>query len=344
MRRMAGAALALLGWMGASGGVSAQPTTGAGPSRPLAIVGDRAVMLDEITPWLLEAVGRVVLEEKVLDERLRGLAAARGLTVTEADLARERELLGQTLGAPAPGADGPGLSPDDVARAVASARSARGLGPARYDALVRRTALMRALVAPEVRVTDELIEDAYAVRYGDRVTVRVIVVGDAALAQRLRDEVTAVGAWEDGALARTLAFADRALRHSVDRSAPAGGLIEPLSLRDARYPAALRDAAHALKPGEVSQPVALPAVEGGGGGATDVPGGARAAQWMLVMLMDVEPAPQGAPTLESVRVLLEQQVRTGLERRAMDRLAQSLLADAPVLVMDRSLGWAWERR
>lgn len=299
--------------------------------------------MDELAPWLLEAAGRAVLEEKVLDERLRALSASRALCVTEADLARERDLLSQTLGAPAPGAEAPGLSPDDVARAVARARAARGLGPARYDALVRRTALMRALVAPEVQVSDDAVAEAHAVRYGERVTVRVIVVGDAALAQRLRDETAATEVGGDGALARALAFAERALRHSVDRSAPAGGLIEPLSLRDSRYPVALREAAGALKPGEISQPVALPAA----GGAPDEPGGApgaRAAQWMLVMLMDIEPAPPDAPTLESVRPLLEQQVRTALERRAMDRLAQSLLADAPVLVMDRSLGWAWERR
>lgn len=317
------------------------------PDAPAALVDGRSVSWGDLQPALAEAAGALVLGEVVLDTALEARASAAGIVITPDAIERERSLLLASM-TPAGG------SADDAVRALARVRAERGLGPVRYAALLRRTALLRALVAPTISVSPEVLDEAFAIRYGEQVLVRMIVT---ASEREASDALQAVGADRDpptgavpggeapgvqtpesdaqrreGGSLRAMRFASVAAKVSTDASRSSGGLLEPFSPRDTRYPAALRALVARLSVGEIGGPIALVA-------SSDA--GARTS-FGVVYLEERRPAQ--AVTLESVRASLEAELRAGLERRAMDRLADEVLRAVPVSVMDRGLGWGWERR
>lgn len=255
---------------------------------------------------MVEAAGAVALEEAALDRLLAEKAEERGVKITEADLEREERALAESVGAVA---DGPAAR-DRIIREV---RRRRGLGPRRYEALLRRTATLRRLVAPNVTIDAEMLERAKSVRFGEKRRVRVIT------APSLIEAQTAIRRIERGE-----PFAEVAARLSTDASAARGGLIEPLSLEDPTYPAALRDALRVLEPGDRTGPVALEGV------------------YAVAKLEEIIP-PDGAAARETEGVL-EQEARAEQERILMTRLANRLLDGAALNVLDPALENAWRAR
>ncbi len=281
--------------------------------RPVALLADDVITWDEIRPRLTEAVGGPVLEELVLERMLERECRARGIEITPRELATERELLAQALvitGA-APGQDRAAAE-----RVLAQVRRERGLGEVRFAALLRRTAMMRALVQTEVAITPEAIQRAYEVRYGERFRVRLITVGSAREAMRLIER-----------LRTGEPFDALAMEVSTDVSSVRGGLIEPISPEDPSWPQALREALRTMTVGEVrGSPVAL---ETG----------------FAVLRLEERLAPAtDRPSPEVVRADLEQEVRVRQERLLMNRLARRLIAEAPLSVVDTELRRAWELR
>src|SRR5690606_11930669 len=87
------------------------------------------VSWDELRPVLAEAAGGVALQEVVLDRLLARECERRGIRITEADLATERQALTDTLVRDA------GASAADAERLLERIRRQRGLGDARFAAL-----------------------------------------------------------------------------------------------------------------------------------------------------------------------------------------------------------------
>ena len=119
-------------------------------------------------------------------------------------------------------------------------------------------------------------------------------------------------------------FARLATERSGDISATRGGLLEPISRHDASYPDALRDTLFALEPGEISGVVLI------------------ANQHAILCLEREIPATE--VDRAEVTDELTRAARIRRERVAMDALANSLLANVPVVIFDDSLNDAWERK
>lgn len=212
-----------------------------------------------------------------------------------------------------------GISPTAAADVLDDLRTRRGLGPTRFDSLLRRNAALRRLVRDSVSVSNPEIEAALAARYAERVNTRIIVVRTEREASNLRSQLKDV----PGSI--TVLFAQLAMQHSLDASAPRGGLLDPFSLEDATYPIALRQALQSLAPGDSITPSI--ALDGG---------------YAIVLLEGRSPSPYAKrPGDES---MIEQQIRLRKERIAMDQLARRLLDAAGVTVFDESLAWSWSRR
>lgn len=303
----------------AGGGESAQPAPSEADAGPAAIVGERAVSFEELRAGLLEAAGAQVLSEAVLDDQLARRLRAAGMSVGEEEVRRERDLVLEALGLA-------GLSPDEAQRAVDQERAARGLGPTRFAALLKRNAMLRALVSPGITVGEDLVRQAYAVRHGEKVVLRILVTADVESAARVRAELDSARVEGESDARRELRFAEKALKESTDTTAALGGLVEPLSVEDTRYPDVIRQAARSLKPGEMSPALAMET------------------RGVIVYLRERRAPAPDAPTLEAERQALTAQLRVGMERRAMEELANQVQREARVLVMDRALGWSWERR
>ncbi len=270
-----------------------------------AFLGATPLQWNDLAAPLAEAAGRAVVEELAITHAARGEAAARGVTISDTDLARERDLLLTSLT--------PSASSAQRARLADRVRRERGLGPTRFALLVERNALLRAMVRDQIEVTPADMEIARDATAGERRLARVITVPDRDQAARLRDQVIQA---ED----RRATFIELAVAHSTDPTATRGGLTEPIGLADPAYPERVRRALTDLRVGEVSPVIA---VERG-----------------FVVLMGEGDAP---PVASDGRPL-EESVRLAKERIAMDRLAARLLQNADVRILDPSLRWSWESR
>jgi hypothetical protein len=289
------------------------PTLTDAQAKRLAIIDGQAVLAGDIQRALLEVGGAIALEELVIDVALQSMARQEGVTVDPAAVDRERLALLVTV---AQGAD---LSAEQAMGLVERFRRARGLGPARFEALLKRNGLLRAMVAGEVAVTETEVQDAVAAAMGPRVLARIVVTPSFSMASAAAERVRAAGGLET----RRATMALIAGSDSIDASAARGGQIGPLSPSDPALVSTLRGAL-SLPVGEVSD---VFAIEG---------------SFAVLLVEERLSAPSNPAMSDPVR--LRAGIRQRKEREAMDRLAGQLLSQARVIVTDESLRWAWESR
>lgn len=273
-------------------------------ARPAAFVEGLAVPWGRLRDALTERAGAEVLRELVLDRRLDRALVDAGITLGQADIRTEEEMLLRSLSD----------DPDEAARLLEALRDRRGLGELRFREMLRRTAGLRALVAPTIRIAPEQRAAMHDVLHGPKRRVRLITTPDLAAAADARRAVV-----ENGER-----FADVAAARSTDLSAARGGLLDAFAARDLAYPASLRDAAFDLEnPGDVSPPLLL--AEG------------------AAIIQLVEAIEGDGTTRDASAETVERLVRRTAERAAMDRLARSLVNGATVTILDPTLGDAWRR-
>ncbi|MCC6579105.1 MAG: peptidyl-prolyl cis-trans isomerase [Phycisphaeraceae bacterium] len=296
----------------ATAGTAAGTVTGAAPGavpgavpgagKPLALLAGQNIRMDKLQPLLLEAAGGEALIDLVLDHQIQRQLAQRALTVTPEQIQAERDILLGIFSSDA----------DQAQRLLDELRRRRGLGPHRFEQLLRRNAGLRQLVQPQVQVTETATRQAYAMAYGQRKEARVLVVStvrDAAeYARRAK-------AGED--------FATLAREHSTDASADAGGLMTPISEEDPQYPAAVRSVLAKLEPGQISDPIALD-------------------QGFAVLRCE-RTIPAVAVEYESVKTELELGVRRRIERMLMSQTARAMLDEADLTVLDPTLAESWKQ-
>jgi hypothetical protein len=277
--------------------------------RPVAILNGYAIQREAIQPALDELGGDEVLRELILDRALEQRCADAGIEITNDLLAQERSLLGETLGFD----ENATLSTD----VLDNLRAQRGLGPIRYEQLLRRSAMLRALVAgatPTDAQIDRALQNAFGVSY----RVRLFVSDRSEVAQEMR---TRVGASDPEGM--PWVFAEQCAAASIHPSAARGGLIDSLSPISLGYPSALLSALTQTPPGTCSKVLST---ESG---------------FVVFFVERVNPA-RSPSNAERDRVLTQLGLDT--QRIAMQRLAQEILDDQEMIVMDRSLHWAWTNR
>ena len=299
------AALALAPALAGCGGeaTATRPTPSTPPkmivaSKPLATRHGERITLADLEDALLEVAGREVLREYALDLALQREAARAGISMSAAMLARERRLLVESLSG----------DPDRAERLLVELRDARGLGPVRFDRLLTRSALLRAMVAEEVEVSEDLARATWDAQHGPRRVARVIAVEDLRSAQDLQAKLDA------GA-----DFAELAATRSLDRSAPRGGLLAPVSREDPAWPLAFRTTLFNTGFGETSSPIL---VDG---------------RYLVIRVEREEPA--SGVSFEDGREEALQTARLAAERLLMDRLARRLVVDDDLDVINRSIRW-----
>lgn len=266
--------------------------------------GGRRIPWDELLPLLAESGGAVVIEELRLDAAIEAECRRRNIVVGPDEIEAER-----TRFAEAVSGDASGVETD---RVVDTFRRDRGLGPLRYEAMLRRTAMLRALVRDQAVVTEGAVERAYRERYGPRYDIRVIVTRTARECEALLTRLEAGASFEEEAGA-----------HSIDASAESGGLLRMVSAEDLAWPQALRSMLPAMGAGEIRGPVAMDT------------------GWALVRMVRVRPPDPAAPPLESVREELAARTRLVQERILMEAESRRLASGWDVWV-DPRLGWASE--
>jgi parvulin-like peptidyl-prolyl isomerase len=216
-----------------------QPSTqSSAPSflRPAALLNGGALEWQTLQTPLVEAAGGQVLQEIVLGRLLQDRLAQRGLTITDAQIEQEQQILAQTFNS----------DPKQAARLLSAVRKRRGLGDQRFRSLLWRNAALRLLVQDEVQVTDLALRQAFDEAYGPLYVTRLIT---ASSMEKAGEVLRRVRAGES--------FIDLAVELSTDSSSKQGGLLPAISTADPTYPQALRSLLPKLKPGQVSDPIVL---------------------------------------------------------------------------------------
>jgi hypothetical protein len=250
-----------------------------------------------------------IIEEIAIDRVLRSQCAQAGITITSSDTEAEEKLLMERLNSAA------ATDPTTGSELLERLRSSRSLGPRRFQALLQRNAMLRKLVATEVAVTPEQLEQARAVRHGPRYRGRVLITRTEREAAQARTQIAAAG--DPRATIASLATASTA----TSTLYPAG-MVDPISAADPTYPAALRTVIAKMNPGELSPVIALDKT------------------FAIFLLEEVIPGTPAAGNEPD----LERNVRAANERIAMERRAQQALNAAGVNVLDSDLRWGWEHR
>ncbi len=290
---------------------STSAPTGAPTTRPAALVDGAGIDQASLAAAAIEAAGAVALEEAALDVLLERMLASEGLSLAEDAADGERRRLFSRI------AEEAGVAEEQAGVLVDRFRAARGLGPRRFESMLRRNAALRVLAARAGMIDEAAIVAMTEAELGPRATARIIVTRTAVDASRLRAEIEAAPAE-----ARAARFAQAAFESSIDPSSARGGLFGPVLHADPTVPAALRPSLH-LPAGELSPVISI---ETG----------------FAILLIDSQQAAadRTAQAIEAARA----KATARIEREAMDLLAARLLAEARITVLDEHLRWAWERR
>ena len=278
-------------------------------NRPVAIINGVAIDRSALEDGLSESAGAEILREFALDRALSVRCEDLGISIGNDELAQERALLGDTLGL----ADNRSMP----AGVLEELRAQRGLGPDRFERLLRRSAMLRALIGnPEP--SQAQIDRAYASAFGDRYRVRLFVSQTAKPAHELRAD-----AMDADDSQRPWLFAERCAEASIHPSSPRGGLIESLSPEALGYPSALLGVLSTTPPSTCS--------------------GVMSTEAGYVLVLVESRAPALTPSNEQKSEILAR-LRQNTQRLAMQRLAAEILEQQEIIVMDRALNWAWTNR
>lgn len=278
------------------------PPPAAPPADPaIATEGTATVRWSDLRDAMAEVAGGIALEEHLLDRAIAMEAIRRGVAADGEAIDAERGLLRASLAE----------DPDRAEELLQRIRDRQGLGPRRFEALLRRNALLRAMVSDEVEIDAAALERIHDVRHGPRRRSRLLA------AASLPDASAAAARLERGETFAAIAF-----DASLDPSRDAGGLLPPISRLDPAWPAAFRETLFATPVGGVSPPVLADR------------------HWLLVEVLEEIPGDGTDP--DAVREELRRLARLQQERVLMDRLARALASPLTPRILDPAIGASWQ--
>lgn len=249
---------------------------------------------ERLVEFLVETRGLDALLNLMQYELAKEQARRRGVTVGEAELEAERR---RTLDQAFADQIEEDLSAEEYDQLLEQLLTQQQLSRAEFDVIIETNANLRAVAEPAVRerLTDEVLRDAFAARYGEQAKVRVIAMTELPAIQRVKQRLDAGEDFE--ALAREV---------NVDpQLKQASGELVPFT-RKADYPQAFLDATFALEPGETSEIV-------------------QAGEGLYLVKLE-ELIPPTAVQFEDVKEALADQIATEQAQRLIPQLRQTLSA------------------
>lgn len=272
-------------------------------SRTLAYVAGQPVSAGEMFPRLLSYAGGQALSQIILDKQIDRQLGQRRLIISPDLIEAEKQELLSELSS----------DPDEAVRLLKDLRQSRGVTNDRFNQTLRRNAALRALTREQVNVTDQDLLMAFDIQHGDRYEARIITT------QTLGQMKKIIAQLGQGA-----SFIDLAIASSTDTSSAQGGLMPLISGADPSYPAAVRNVLVALKPGEVSHPIALD---------------------NNYAILKLERKIDGDNVkFDDVKKALTLSVQRQQQQTQMRLLARTLLQESDVVVLDPVLKESWDRQ
>lgn len=308
---LAGSAARVLLAVLLAGGAAARAAADDGDA--VAIVNGRALSARRLNEVLRDGYGLQVLQQLIVLELAKEETRRLKLRVTAADVEAELALALQRI-APQAGADGQPLSPDEQRQALDFLLQQKCLSMAEFRIGMERNAHLRKVVERDFRVDEATLREEFARTHGEKVEVRHIQVAD-------------IGGLHEALnlLDRGTDFAEVARRVSQNPDTAArGGLLEPFTFDapDDQIAAVLREAAFALRPGEVTKPI-------------------KTGRWWHILKLERR-LPADSVRFEDVRADVERRLRERVIPERMNALVTELFRKAEVRVLDNELRRRYE--
>lgn len=268
-------------------------------------VNGEPVYKDTLQKLLYQSHGPQMLDELMLLEMVRQYAGEHGVEQKYGRVQKELQRLLDEMA--------PEKSVQAQKAMLGFMLKSRGISRSQLDLILEKQSLLRELVDPNVLVTDEMVEDEFQSRYGQRVTIRQLTMGNLQKVERIKKRLEA---GED--------FNALVIELSEDEDSLAnGGLVGPFSKVDDRIVEEIRRGVFLLQRiGEISEVVA----------SVDTTG---RPWWHLLKLEKVIAAEKAElrPERESLKKTVAQQII----KQRMGELQQKIKAEAKTIVLDTLL-------
>ncbi len=290
---------------GATGGsATTQPVK---KSSPIMTVNGSPVSGNLFIRVLVQGHGLALLENLVVLEAAKQLAAERAIAVTQKHIDTAYEKAIGELAGPAPATQSTEDRQAFGERLLTEFLRRKNISRLEYMLGIERTAYLERIVEADVAVTEAELKAEYDRKYGERVQVRHIQV-------RTLDDVKKVR--------RLLGEGNRfdavARRHSQNlETALAGGLLPPFTAEDPDVPQLMALTAFHLKPGDISAPI-------------------QDGAWYHILVLERR-FPPSSVEFRHVRDELREPARRRLMRPRVQRLAERLFREAKLKIHDGEL-------
>ena len=214
-------------------------TTRPGAGEVMAYVNGSAIPMSRLIDRVLEGPGMSYVRQLVGQELVRQEMEKKKITVSDAEVQAESDRMLRTMA--------PQAKTDQEREQVLNRLLAqRQLSRRQWLQSLRQLAELRKLAGPNVEVTDTMLREGFARRYGRQVTVRHIEVKSFEKARDILEEANA------GAN-----FGDLAMTHSIGRTSQTGGMLPPIGPKTEGVWPAVRQAALSLnRAGQISPVIA----------------------------------------------------------------------------------------
>lgn len=223
-----------------------KPAVADAPPVEIAVVNGDPLSRETLVDVLIEARGVEVLQQLIVLQLAKQAAREQRVRVTERDVQREYQRALDRIAAEA-SIRGDDATEANKRRALQAVLDENRISLAEFMVGMRRNAYLRPVAEQRVRISEDTLREEFARQYGARVLVRHVQ-----LDRTDRNKLNAV----QSDIARNRPFADIAREFSVNRTTAANdGRMPMFTFKDTSIPAALREMAFSLEPGEVSAPV-----------------------------------------------------------------------------------------
>ncbi len=205
----------------------------------MAYVGETPIYMDELYGMLVRSQGLGYSRMLVANELVRQAAATESITVTDTDVETETDLMLEQMTGSKPG-------PEERERYIQFIKAQYRVTDDQWDMTMRRTAMLRKLAEKRVTISDEMLNEAFARKYGRKYMARHIEVGTLDKAQEILELLNNGGD-----------FDKLAQEHSIAPTAQDGGALPPMTDKapDSPEGAAIQKVVVAMKEGQISDPV-----------------------------------------------------------------------------------------
>lgn len=279
---------------------------------PVATVNGRDIARRELLQLLLDSHGLVILQQMMFREAVRDAATQQNIVVTPGDIEREYDL---TLQAEhLDGKDLQALTPARREQLISDWTRSRAVTREELAIAMERQTILRKLVAPQIKITDEMLQNEFKRAYGEKAEVRHIQLS----AQRGWPQLQA-------RLAQGDRFEDLVADFSQNQlTRERRGLMPPFSRDDPTVPSVFISIAFSLQPGQVSNPFEAEK------------------SFHVIKLERIIPAEK--VEFDTVKEGLRRKLTRRLEMQGMEEMGRTLLLKAQISIEDRALRKQYEQR